>query len=101
MTPAPTWALIAGGGTAGHTLPGIAVADALVARGHEAESLHFVGSERGTEGRLVPDAGFTQVGFLLPSLISPFTFTSFSALSRSRPMLVIGIAPVVTIGLPA
>lgn len=55
----PTWALIAGGGTAGHTLPGIAVGRALVERGHAPASIHFVGSERGTEDRLVPDAGFT------------------------------------------
>ena len=54
-----TWALIAGGGTAGHTLPGIAVARALVDHGHPAESIHFVGSERGSETRLVPAAGFT------------------------------------------
>lgn len=54
-----TWALIAGGGTAGHTGPALAVAEALVARGHAAGSIHFVGSERGSEGRLVPDAGFT------------------------------------------
>ena len=57
--PSPTWAFVAGGGTAGHTLPGIAIARALVAAGHPPESIHFVGSERGTEGRLVPDAGFT------------------------------------------
>jgi undecaprenyldiphospho-muramoylpentapeptide beta-N-acetylglucosaminyltransferase len=57
--PPPTWALIAGGGTAGHTLPGIAIGRALVARGHEAAAIHFVGSERGSEARLVPDAGFT------------------------------------------
>jgi undecaprenyldiphospho-muramoylpentapeptide beta-N-acetylglucosaminyltransferase len=54
-----TWALIAGGGTAGHTLPGIAIARALVDLGHPADSIHFVGSERGSETRLVPDAGFT------------------------------------------
>jgi undecaprenyldiphospho-muramoylpentapeptide beta-N-acetylglucosaminyltransferase len=60
MPDAPaTWALIAGGGTAGHTLPGIAVARALVDAGHPAETIHFVGSERGSESRLVPDAGFT------------------------------------------
>jgi UDP-N-acetylglucosamine--N-acetylmuramyl-(pentapeptide) pyrophosphoryl-undecaprenol N-acetylglucosamine transferase len=53
-----TWALVAGGGTAGHTLPGIAVARALVDRGHPASSVHFVGSRRGSEARLVPDAGF-------------------------------------------
>ncbi len=53
-----TWAVIAGGGTAGHTLPGIAIARALVALGHEPATLHFVGSERGSEARLVPAAGF-------------------------------------------
>jgi undecaprenyldiphospho-muramoylpentapeptide beta-N-acetylglucosaminyltransferase len=53
-----TWAVIAGGGTAGHTLPGIAIARALVALGHDPATLHFVGSERGSEARLVPAAGF-------------------------------------------
>jgi undecaprenyldiphospho-muramoylpentapeptide beta-N-acetylglucosaminyltransferase len=53
-----TWAVIAGGGTAGHVLPGIAIGKALVARGHPAQSIHFVGSDRGIESRLVPEAGF-------------------------------------------
>lgn len=56
--PAPTWAVVAGGGTAGHVLPGIAVARALVARGHDPASIRFVGSARGLEARLVPEAGF-------------------------------------------
>jgi len=55
----PTWALIAGGGPAGHTLPGIAIGRALVGRGHPASAIHFVGSARGSEVRLVPEAGFT------------------------------------------
>ena len=54
----PTWAIVAGGGTAGHGLPGLAVARELVARGHLPETLHFVGAERGIESRLVPEAGF-------------------------------------------
>lgn len=48
---------MAGGGTAGHVLPAVAAAGALVARGHPAESVHFVGSSRGLEARLVPEAG--------------------------------------------
>jgi undecaprenyldiphospho-muramoylpentapeptide beta-N-acetylglucosaminyltransferase len=52
------FAVIAGGGTAGHVLPGLAIGRALAARGHAAASLHFVGSRRGIEARLVPDAGF-------------------------------------------
>ncbi len=54
-----TWALVAGGGTAGHLLPGLAVARALVARGHDPSTIHFVGAERGPEAELVPAAGFT------------------------------------------
>ena len=48
--------LIAGGGTGGHIIPALAVAHELVAR-HAAEVL-FVGTARGMEIRLVPEAGF-------------------------------------------
>lgn len=53
-----TWAVIAGGGTAGHVLPALAVGRALVSRGRPASAVHFVGSARGIEARLVPAAGF-------------------------------------------
>ena len=49
--------LIAGGGTGGHIIPALAVACELVAR-YSAEVL-FVGTPRGMETRLVPDAGYT------------------------------------------
>lgn len=48
--------LIAGGGTGGHIIPALAVAHELVER-HSAKVL-FVGTARGMEIRLVPDAGF-------------------------------------------
>jgi UDP-N-acetylglucosamine--N-acetylmuramyl-(pentapeptide) pyrophosphoryl-undecaprenol N-acetylglucosamine transferase len=48
--------LIAGGGTGGHIIPALAVAHELVER-HQAEIL-FVGTARGMEQRLVPEAGF-------------------------------------------
>lgn len=53
-----TWAIIAGGGTAGHVVPGLAVAHALVARGHPSESIHWVGGRRWSEGEVVGAAGF-------------------------------------------
>lgn len=53
-----TFVLIAGGGTAGHLLPGIATARALVDAGHDPATIHFVGAERGPEAELVPAAGF-------------------------------------------
>ena len=46
--------VVAGGGTAGHVLPGIAIARALQGRGC---TVHYVGSERGLEARLVPPTG--------------------------------------------
>jgi UDP-N-acetylglucosamine--N-acetylmuramyl-(pentapeptide) pyrophosphoryl-undecaprenol N-acetylglucosamine transferase len=52
------WVVIAGGGTAGHVLPALAVAESLVEQQCPAQSILFVGSRRGIEARLVRDAGF-------------------------------------------
>jgi UDP-N-acetylglucosamine--N-acetylmuramyl-(pentapeptide) pyrophosphoryl-undecaprenol N-acetylglucosamine transferase len=46
---------MAGGGTGGHVIPGLAVARELRDRGHDA---FFVGTERGMEAKLAPAAGF-------------------------------------------
>jgi UDP-N-acetylglucosamine--N-acetylmuramyl-(pentapeptide) pyrophosphoryl-undecaprenol N-acetylglucosamine transferase len=61
---APTFAIVTGGGTAGHVLPALAIADALVAAGHPREAIHYVGAERGIEARLVPPTGYPMT--LLP-----------------------------------
>jgi UDP-N-acetylglucosamine--N-acetylmuramyl-(pentapeptide) pyrophosphoryl-undecaprenol N-acetylglucosamine transferase len=53
-----TFAVVTGGGTAGHVLPALAVAEALVASGHPASSIHYVGAVRGAETRLLPDSPF-------------------------------------------
>ena len=50
--------MIAAGGTAGHVVPALAVADALRARGAEVE---FIGGER-AEAELVPAAGYRLHG---------------------------------------
>jgi UDP-N-acetylglucosamine--N-acetylmuramyl-(pentapeptide) pyrophosphoryl-undecaprenol N-acetylglucosamine transferase len=49
--------LIAGGGTGGHIFPALAVAREWLSRNKEREVL-FVGTKRGMESRLVPEAGF-------------------------------------------
>src|SRR6266852_5072078 len=49
--------LIAGGGTGGHVFPALAIAREWMSREGERKVL-FVGTQRGIEARLVPEAGF-------------------------------------------
>ena len=99
------WAVIAGGGTAGHVHPGVAIARALVRRGHESETIHFVGSSRGVERDLVPAAGF-EISLLpgrgikrklawqnLSSVwgLARAVAQAFSLLRRLQPAVVLGL----------
>jgi UDP-N-acetylglucosamine--N-acetylmuramyl-(pentapeptide) pyrophosphoryl-undecaprenol N-acetylglucosamine transferase len=70
MSGAPKKIAIAAGGTAGHVVPALAVADALRAEGVEVE---FFGGDR-AEAQLVPGAGF------------PLHTLSVEGLSRSSPL---------------
>ncbi len=71
--------LIAGGGTGGHILPALAVARELVAS-QSAEVL-FVGTARGMESRLIPEAGFNL------RLIDVGQLKNVSLLTRLRTLL--------------
>ncbi|MDQ3312608.1 MAG: glycosyltransferase [Actinomycetota bacterium] len=66
-----TFAVVTGGGTAGHVYPAIAVAEGLVASGHPPDEIHYVGARRGVETRLVPVTPF------------PHTFVDVVGLARS------------------
>src|SRR3954451_9416033 len=96
-------AILAGGGTGGHVIPALAIAQELRRR-YQAEVL-FIGKARGLENRLVPAAGFplqlVQVGALnrvslatrirtaldLPHAI----FTAAGMLNKFHPDVVIGV----------
>ncbi len=71
--------LIAGGGTGGHIIPALAVARELVSR-YSAE-VHFVGTARGMESRLVPEAGFAL------HLVDVGPLKNVSLVTRLRTML--------------
>ncbi len=58
----PALWVVAGGGTGGHVMPALALAEAIVARG---DAVLLLGSERGLEQQLVPPTGFELVA--LPS----------------------------------
>ena len=68
--------LFAGGGTAGHVEPALAVANWLHANKPEWE-ITFVGTKSGLENQLVPQAGFDLIHIpkvLMPRQITPATF---------------------------
>ncbi len=52
------FALVAGGGTAGHLQPALAIAEALVVAGHERGTIEFVGSARGQDRLTLEGRGF-------------------------------------------
>lgn len=74
--------LIAAGGTGGHIYPGIAVAKEVMRRSPQSE-VRFVGTERGLETRLVPQAGFEL------SLIESAGLKNVGLRARMRGLLVL------------
>lgn len=88
----PVFAILAGGGTAGHVIPGLAVADALTRRGHARSSLLFVGSDHGIETRLVPEAGYAFVGLPGRGIQRRLTFANLAAAAGLVVALFKGIA---------
>lgn len=70
------FAVVTGGGTSGHVLPAIAVAEALVHRGHANATIHYMGAERGIETRLLPDTPFPYTLFDVVGLQRRLTRTN-------------------------
>src|ERR687894_114859 len=72
--------LIAAGGTAGHVLPALAVAEALAARG---AAVSFAGTPDRIESRLVPAAGFELDTFRVEGFPRRPSVTLARALARA------------------
>jgi UDP-N-acetylglucosamine--N-acetylmuramyl-(pentapeptide) pyrophosphoryl-undecaprenol N-acetylglucosamine transferase len=99
--------LIMAGGTGGHVFPALAVARELRERGHE---VSWLGTQRGLEAELVPQAGFPidyisiaglrgkgLTGWLLaPWRLSVALFQALAILRRRRPAMVLGMGGFVT-----
>lgn len=90
MTAGPV--LIAGGGTAGHVLPGLAVAEALVRAGVPRAEVHLVGARNGMEARLVPPSGFPLTLFDLRNFPRKLTAAHAVAAAKLAVALVRAVA---------
>src|SRR5262245_17697385 len=96
--------LIAGGGTGGHVFPAIAIAREWLSRGSEREVV-LVGTQRGIEMKLVPQAGLPletlraaglkgKGGLTLVknlSMLVPGTMDAFSIVGKHRPIAAFGV----------
>ena len=80
-----TFAVVTGGGTAGHVLPALAVAEALVARGHEPSTITYAGCERGIEVRLVPATPFPHRFYDVVGLQRRLSATQHRVRPEARP----------------
>lgn len=58
-----TFAVVTGGGTSGHVLPALAVADALVSAGHQSQTIRYIGAQRGIETRMLPESPYPHTFF--------------------------------------
>lgn len=83
--------LIAGGGTAGHVLPGVAVARALVDAGVEPTDIAFAGGDRGVERALVTNAGFALTELPGRGIQRRLTWSNVSAVFQLARGLIGGI----------
>jgi len=100
-------ALVMAGGTGGHIFPGLAVAEALRAKGWR---VHWLGNAAGMEGRLVPPRGFAFecIDFggvrgkgpltlaLLPLRLLRAFWQSIRVIRRVKPDVVIGLGGYIT-----
>jgi UDP-N-acetylglucosamine--N-acetylmuramyl-(pentapeptide) pyrophosphoryl-undecaprenol N-acetylglucosamine transferase len=97
--------LVAGGGTGGHLLAGVAVADLWVGKHGDAASVLFVGSRGGIEERLIPRTPYSlrllnlgslnrvSAGQKIKTILQlPWAFwTTFRILMTFRPGFVLGV----------
>ena len=100
-------ALVMAGGTGGHIFPGLAVAEALRARGWE---VHWLGAPDSMESQLVPPRGFPleTIAFggvrgkglktvvLLPLKLLRAFWQSIRVVRRVQPNVVIGLGGYIT-----
>jgi len=88
------FAVVTGGGTSGHVLPALAIADGLVANGHRKDEIVYIGAKRGIETRLLPPTAYPHhfldvVGLqrrLAASNLS-FPFKLVRSIAQSRRLL--------------
>jgi len=72
----PIFAVLTGGGTAGHVIPALALAELLIEDGIEREALHYLGTQRGVEAQLLPSIGVAATYVRVAGLVRGWSLTA-------------------------
>ncbi len=102
---ATAFAVITGGGTSGHVLPALAIADALVSNGHRADEIVYIGAQRGIETRLLAATAYphhfldviglqrrlTWSNVLFPFKLARSIVAARTLLKQLRPAVVVSV----------
>jgi len=101
------FAVITGGGTSGHVVPALAIAELLQDAGIEPSQIHFIGSVDGVETTLVPPTGLAMsllsvrglVRRVSPSMISKNlrTLRGLAAATKQAEILLDALSPKVVV----
>lgn len=82
-----TFAVIAGGGTSGHVLPAIAIAEALIDSGVDLAHIYYTGAVRGVETDLIPPTEIRHRFFEVVGLQRSFSVAAIKTNARFLPKL--------------
>ena len=83
----PIFAVIAGGGTSGHIVPALAIAELLVESGQAPESIHFIGSDRGVEVKILADSLYSHSLLRVDGFQRGLNSRSLARTARMVPMM--------------
>jgi undecaprenyldiphospho-muramoylpentapeptide beta-N-acetylglucosaminyltransferase len=100
-----TFVVIAGGGTAGHLHPGLAVAEALVSSGKQRSEIYFLASDREIDSKLITAANFEFTGLrgkgvgtksmisvlVALTLLMKSTTSAWKYISKSKPKVILSL----------
>ncbi len=82
---------VTGGGTSGHVVPALAICESLIDIGYAESELHYFGTERGVETRLLPPTGISADFLPVSGLQRSVSLDGFVRNLKMIPRLIVSL----------